>query len=211
MIDNTLVQISDTPIDLAKVNKVYMFVTDSVQSQTQEIPKDLLSVDESLGEFIHALVTDDGTGDVFPMVYSVYTAQGDYKIGTYVLCVENPGDETVWVSRIELAETIHTIDPKFIPGAVLPVVAISPETVVNMLSGEPFEAKPEEAAAFISAKETGKAIRIDADFTTVKFSAIANLVPGSNYDPEYKSDFGIGTLRVVFSDDGTVTLNFTSA
>lgn len=44
----------------------------------------------------------------------------EYPVGVYVLATEE-----MYVSRVEFAETIHTIDPKFIPGAVLPVVELS--------------------------------------------------------------------------------------
>lgn len=63
----------------------------------------------------------------------------EYPVGVYVLATEE-----MYVSRVEFAETIHTIDPKFIPGVVLPVVEIATEIPTN---GELAMLTAEETAA----------------------------------------------------------------
>lgn len=73
--------------------------------------------------------------------YVVSISTGDHTVdGTYVLAT----DYEIYVSRIDgyVAETIHPIDRKFIPGAVLPVVELSTVPV----SGSQTKLTAEESA-----------------------------------------------------------------
>jgi L-ascorbate metabolism protein UlaG (beta-lactamase superfamily) len=62
---------------------------------------------------------DIGADGMGWLAYTIST-DGDKPVGTYVWC----GEEG-YVSRIEFAETVHPIDPKYLGGVVLPVVEIA--------------------------------------------------------------------------------------
>lgn len=146
------------------------------------------------------------TGEPFAILAQVVEGMCGLNI---VGCVDE-NDHTC--SIMGEAETVHTIDPKFIPGAVLPVVDLSVETISAMINAGETTAKDEEAAAIISAKEQGKAICINATVGLRKFSTFANLVPTAlvNHDVVYKADFGAGIVQIITNDDGTVTIKFTA-
>lgn len=65
----------------------------------------------------------DGTGDSC-IVCVIYSSENIFNVkpGLYVMCYS---DNDTYVSYIEFAETIHPIDPKYLPGVCLPVVELS--------------------------------------------------------------------------------------
>lgn len=88
------------------------------------ISADTLNVEKSIhdnGSVIYGVYYDE---ILFIVILSESIGEG-MSAGTYVLSMPN---KQMYVSRIE-CETIHPIDPKFIPGAVLPVVEL--ETVLK--------------------------------------------------------------------------------
>lgn len=107
----TMVRISDEVSDLNTVKKIVVMAHDGERMVAHEITEGF-TVDD-IGDGVYILF-ENGT----PWVAISHN-------GTYVAYI---GEETIvelYVSRVEFAETIHPIDPKYLPGAVLPVVEIT--------------------------------------------------------------------------------------
>ena len=109
----SLVKISDKVYDLSKVNKVVVTATKTGET-TAFTPTVIKSPGVSMlddnGQIVFAIASD-GTNEEVSFLPS---------IGTWVSFTDE-----AYVSRLEFAETIHPIDPKFLPGVCLPVVEIT--------------------------------------------------------------------------------------
>lgn len=111
-------------IDPETVTEVLLVTSDGENLIEAPLPKDLISFDkaplEELGLNGTMLIYDNNAW--FACV--IYESTDAVTAGTYV--IDNmEGDGYKFYTSCIKAETIHPIDPKFIPGAVLPVVELS--------------------------------------------------------------------------------------
>lgn len=91
-----------------------------------------------------AVSHDDEMGyDVLSATYMGMTLPAVIAVEGLSLCVYD--DEIGYVTRIEFTETIHPIDPKYLPGVCLPVVEIADVTAITAT----------ESAAITAAAENG--------------------------------------------------------
>ena len=113
-----LVKVSDLVYDLSKAT----FVTQRLPSG-EDVAIEASAFDFVTEDGMRALVYND-TVAVFSLTENT---AGDYGVtcGTFVLCTYE-----TWISKVEFAETIHPIDPKYLPGVCLPVVELT-TTVAN--------------------------------------------------------------------------------
>lgn len=187
--DGKFVKISDTPMDLNGMQKAIATVhpdfVDIFGVATMEITKEQFTIQEAdNGQYA---IMDN---NVF--VFSVTEAGGDFSVGIYVLAQVEDGTPVMWISRIEFAETIHTIDPKFIPGVVLPVVELS--TAVGEALTEAENAKLNEVAA------TGLPCVICFTMEGMQMSAVFSFTDMGGL-PMYSHTFGTMFIQIV--SDGT--------
>lgn len=138
----------------------------------------------------------------------------------YVATLENPdtvvcetaGEHTIAI--YQETETIHPIDPKYIPwnsapggggGGGLPVVELSEETISTWMENGTAIANAEETAAFIAAENACMPIVGVGEFGNYKIAAIGNLTKIGNYSTYYfkTTEF---TFKAVISDDGVVAI-----
>lgn len=143
--------------------------------------------------------------------YALYSASGEdtgepfcirCNRGGWVYATTS-GEHTVY---IEIPERVKTIDPKFIPGAVLPVVELSEETTSTLVASDSATANEEETALFTAAKEKQTAILIKCSYESLHFASVANLCPNDvSGTIVYKSDWGLATFRAFF-EDGSVRI-----
>ena len=123
-----LVKITDPPIDLSKVTKIIgklhplAATRIGMPTMVEFLKDDLVYTSDGDAE---ALLTGSEMGDM-PLVVSC-TRTGAVEganVGTYVLSLneileDGGGEETaMWVSYVEFAETVHTIDPMFLPSNI---------------------------------------------------------------------------------------------
>jgi hypothetical protein len=114
------------------------------------------------------------------LIILVSHAENEVEEGTYVLCAL---DADSYVSYVEFAETIHPIDPKFLPGVCLPVVEL--ETVLT--DGTTFT--DAESAALTKASEGMLPIVIVANFAGFNISLpVAYL--GNSIERQYVGAYG---------------------
>lgn len=115
IIEEVLALVSTVPMDLTSVERVTI---NNGLNEYITYDNSVLTVAE-LDENKSALMVGE-----FSLVVSVtknYFLEGtEYKTGTY-LYFKN----AEYVSKVETKETIHTINPKFLPGVCLPVVELS--------------------------------------------------------------------------------------
>ena len=108
------------------------------------------------------------------------------------LAVLSDLNDTDYVARIEFAETIHTIDPKFLPGVCLPVVELS--TAVGGALTEAESAKLNEVAA------TGLPCVIRFTFEGMQMAAAFSFTDMGGF-PMYSHTFGTMFIQII--SDGT--------
>lgn len=109
--DGEHIKISDKVYDLKKATKAVL----RMDGEELTFGADELSyAEEKVGEYFISGLSITIDGETVALAYC-------RQDGTYVICY----DDENCVTRIEFAETIHPIAPKFIPGAVLPVVEIA--------------------------------------------------------------------------------------
>ena len=137
------VKMTDEVIDMATVKSVY-FSLAGVGFEEDGFGKFFEAQDNMIIVTDNSVLNPDDAYDVFAYleigtliaVTVAETVEEDgltLEKGTYVYCGpvrENLGDATLYISRIE-TETIHPIEPKFIPGVVLPVVEIDKEGLLT--------------------------------------------------------------------------------
>lgn len=114
--------------DLNNLIKATITFDDGSQA---EITKDSITVEsyESTSGVLQEATAKFGDMSAIGVV-----ADGLAEPGAILVFHESGG----YISRIEFAETIHPINPKFIPGAVLPVVELSIEQLTKMLTPDDF-------------------------------------------------------------------------
>lgn len=107
-------------------------------------------------------------------------------------------------------ETIHPIDPKFLPGVCLPVVELSAETMTALYSGSIVMATEKETAAFMAAKEKVSPLVVRGNFNGAGFASVGAFITDSNTGKQ-AFNIPIGGFVIVawFGDDG-VTLNLSN-
>lgn len=130
LVVNNMVRVSTKKIDATTA----VSVTGMAGGVEQTIVKENMTIDDGVLSFQGLCFVLCSNGE-----------DEEYPVGVYVLATEE-----MYVSRVEFAETIHPIDPKFIPGAVLPVVELSTEPTEE---GAPLTEK--ESAAIQAAYDTG--------------------------------------------------------
>jgi hypothetical protein len=137
------VKIADVSPDLNKLVKVVGLMG----GQQLEIPK---------ADFEVRTFSDGVQAAIYQETAMVSVNDG----ALWVFC--NPDAEGYFVSRIEFAETIRPIDPKYIPGAVLPVVELTTELSAANVDG-----------TVLTADETAKVAEVlsENDYAIVKFIA----------------------------------------
>lgn len=110
---SNMVKVSDEILDLSQITKIAVYAVEA------DVSEEMSTADLKLleGDGCAFLMTPDG-GVTFVASYSV--KKDDFTPGIYVIATEN-----AYVSRIEFSETIHPIDPKYLPGVCLPVVELS--------------------------------------------------------------------------------------
>ena len=121
--ERTFAKISDNPVDFTGAKRAVMYDRDRARTYPVDImvggEAGMIAVADGNGELIFAVsVSQDNEFGIAPGVYMF-----DGSITT------NSSEASEWAfycASIEL-ETIHPIDPKFIPGAVLPVVELETE------------------------------------------------------------------------------------
>lgn len=128
LVTGKYVRISDVPMDFKTVTKITSQFHPVLAAafgipEKQELTAESLTVkDESYdGNEYQLLGTDDGY-----FAISITSNPVDIPLGLYVMCgtfgeqgIEldgiDPNETAMWVSSVEFPETIHPIDPKFIP------------------------------------------------------------------------------------------------
>jgi hypothetical protein len=103
------------------------------------------------------------------------------KAGTY-FCVAHDLEEgypDVFVERLEFPETVHTIDPKFIPGVCLPVVELDYEGTLPIQ----LTLTEEQIAIVNAAAKAGTPIVVRLTQTDGGISAVYNLCMSMQYLP----------------------------
>lgn len=100
VVGGNLVKISDDAPDLKKTTKIVFYNG----TETEVSPDIYTFIDEGMQGF-----TDPHNPDVI-FIASIPVGDDEFPAGLYVYC-----DDELYVSRIEFAETIHPIDPKYLP------------------------------------------------------------------------------------------------
>ena len=130
----------------------------------------------------------------------VYKADDEAIVGLYVICDTASNS---YVSRIEFAETIHPIDPKYLPGVCLPVVEL--ETVISS----------ELPETVLSAADSAKMDALNGEACILKFgfpfvgnvATIRAVVGSLGVEPLFVYTVSVDMLgRFIFTnetDDGT--------
>lgn len=118
-----MVKISDIPIDCTRVT--VLKIHDSIDAT--DVPMNMISVVDETNAILMVFDNADSQTPVVMSVLNPISFEGVVATpGTYVL-----SDGGTYVSYIELTETIHPIDPKYLPGVCLPVVDMSDVIVHN--------------------------------------------------------------------------------
>lgn len=160
--DNSIpfVKISNGPIDTScnlTVTYQYFSIVAGVSQDTVIVTheKHDLIISQDIEQIEAILVPSPfvGADEPLPVIFSVTADVESFGLtrGTYVLNVDM-AIQRVYVSEIKL-EIIHPIDPKFIPGVVLPVVEIT--TAPNEEPLNPVFLTSKENAALNEAAATG--------------------------------------------------------
>lgn len=109
------VKISDKPLDLTKLVK-FEIANDPELAETEgappytEIPKEMCTIESNAdGSFVSI------GGQIAIVSYRRKVEAMVFDVGVYVLTMRAGGKLIGWVSRIELEETIHPIDRKYVP------------------------------------------------------------------------------------------------
>lgn len=153
------VKIIDEIVDVTTVTSVEVMRNGTLYS----FGKESLSVSVSPDGTVAYLLCADMEDAIV-----VATVVGD---GTYLFYT---GD-TVYCTKVNFAETIHPIDPKYLPGAVLPVVELSEATTAALLENGTASANENECAILtaVSAKPTPIIVNLSLEGVTM-FSFLAN-------------------------------------
>ena len=160
-----LVRISEAVIDLNAVTKVVLTVGGNNQEltdiSTAELDENTDVIVAKMGEHAPTLVIvfKQDIGNEKKGVYFAYDPDGNL-LGA-----------PAWVSRIETPETIHPIDPKFLPGVCLPVVELS-----TAVDNEQVELTAAETAQLASALETSDLAIIKTAIPTLYFPLLVQAV-----------------------------------
>lgn len=108
-----LVKVTDDVVDLTKAKRAE--ITIEADGEAGEVLEFTDFTIETVNESSLHITCLNAEGDAIAMC--IHETFEGYQKGTYIV--------PVYAARIEFADTIHPIDPKYIPGAVLPVVELS--------------------------------------------------------------------------------------
>lgn len=110
-----LVKVTDEVVDLTKAKRAE--ITIEADGGAGEVFEFTDFTTETVNESsLHITFLNAEGGAIAMCIHETFEG---YQKGTYIV--------PVYAARIEFADTIHPIDPKYIPGAVLPVVELSTE------------------------------------------------------------------------------------
>lgn len=149
------VKISDDTPFLSNVAKVLMTARET--GEAEELPRELMTIYDNETKSVAYV-----NGNAF---LAVYRQSNNIEHGLYAFCGEGG-----YVSRVEFPETIHPIDPKFIPGAVLPVVELS-----TVATAEGAALTAEESARMDEVAAMGVPIVVSTVVDGIDTKAILNL------------------------------------
>lgn len=182
------VKVADRALTKSEIDEISLVMRGEKTSYSELIFED----------FLGALLVNIGK---FTFVVCI-TAEAVEKIGvpqgTYVL-----GNPEAYVSEI-VSVTIHTIDPKYIPGAVLPVVEIS--TVISEENNFVAMLSEEESAALEALSFSPCIIKFSVDSPnsfggTLEFSAYADCARPSGADSwGWMAECAQGTFQTMAED-----------
>jgi hypothetical protein len=109
-----LVKLSTIPLDLNNVTK-FVLSSDPALAAEYGAP-DTIEVTEGFT----VVRADDGTQVIlFNDDEAIVSADKEDMTGTFAAVFQLDGKVATWISRVEFEETIHPIDPKFIPDKVV--------------------------------------------------------------------------------------------
>lgn len=177
-----LVRISDTIIDVSKITRIVFSGLDADGNpiESQEITADKYVVEQGSPDGIIINITKDypisGFPEDFAFVYTMSEDSEGFSKGTYVYYCAAPANVSawaIWISSIE-CETIHPIDPKYLPGVCLPVVEL---TTVATTEGAALT--EEESARMDEVAALGVPIVVNTVLSEMKCSLIMQNIGGS--------------------------------
>ena len=188
------VKVTDEGVDLTTAKRVTVTPEQGGEaSEVVELTEFTVKHSTESGFISDMLVANDD-GEDFDVAWCVHETVCEIQKGTYLLITEN--------TRLELDETIHPIDPKYMPGAVLPVVELSEETCNALLVGETATLTEAEAAVFMAAKDNINPVVVKIDVGIMRLAAIATLTVLSG-EPIYIADtVWSGMILFAFTDSG---------
>lgn len=118
---NNIVNISEDVPDLKNVTKIVL--ANSNGATAELLLSNLVYMEQ---EGMVGILDPNDQSRMY--VVSLYSCADGGPAGLYVRCADDG-----YVSRIEFAETIHPIDPKYLGGVCLPVVELTLEQVSNIV------------------------------------------------------------------------------
>lgn len=120
----------------------------AVAENNGELAGEVVYTKAELGIEVTDIATMVSYNDTLLVISAVADIEGVLEKGTYVLdkIMGVEGDKAyTWISSIEYG-TLHTIDPKYLPGLTLPTVELSEATATAMMGGGEPTLTDEEAA-----------------------------------------------------------------
>lgn len=157
--------------DVLEVYKTYTIRTDSGEytaecKHTSRYGADVKIIGNG-GLILQGLLTDNGLP--YGVVYVNNTNPEMGEVGTFYGAADTNGGSNITVS---IPDVIHTIDPKYLGGAVLPVVELSGE-----FTGQR-DLTAEESTVFDALAETGSPIIVKFNYNGTNLSLVFNYMGG---------------------------------
>lgn len=205
-----VVRLTEEVLDLNDITGITATLHEVVGGTEKYLSRDSFG-DVSIGKEYHNIQLADFSGTNISIIFAsvpaglgdeVYFEMGLPGAGVYLAVT----DDLYFVSSVHFEiKTIHPIDPKFIPGAVLPVVELS----TTVTSGATFT--DAENAALTNAFESGLPVVFKGNFELdgVSFSNVATVgqsatLVTTNAFVVYQ---GTNTYTFIQQNDGTWRVN----
>ena len=100
-------------------------------------------------------------------------------------------------------KTTTPIDPKYLPGVCLPVVELSAETLMALLSGQQVMATEKEAAVFMAARDNIAPLVVRGNFNGAGFASVGAFVTDSSSGAQiFDTNIASNRLIAMFVDGG---------
>lgn len=155
IVNEYMVKISDNVYDLNSI----VSITFQMGDKTNKFDKSVIIHNDELSvgtEEYPAMVAS--FGDVVANILGI-------EPGTYFFYSVDPeSNEKYYVSRVEFAETVHQIDPKFIPGVTLSEVTITEIQEFNSEENYPLSAETSAVLDALLAKKKPIIVTIKLEF-----------------------------------------------